>query len=45
MRRKQDLVSRVRRAQFWYEVRLFLLVSAIVIIPFGLAVWVILEWF
>ena len=36
--------SKVDRAMFWYEVRLYIKVALIVGIPFALALWMLLEW-
>jgi len=36
--------SKLDRAMFWYEVRLYIKVALIVGIPFSLALWAILDW-
>lgn len=36
-------VSKIERARFWYEVRLYLMVAAILAIPMALAIWMIVE--
>lgn len=34
----------INRARFWYEVRLYLKVLAILAIPSALGLWALLEW-
>lgn len=34
----------VKRAQFWYEFKLYLKVTAILLIPTALALWALMEW-
>jgi hypothetical protein len=43
---KQTAVRRsdVDRAMFWYEVRLYLKVAGIVLVPFALVLWAMLKF-
>lgn len=36
---------KVRQAQFWYSVRLYLKVALIIGVPFSLIVWALVETF
>lgn len=42
-RRVAVSVKDIERARFWYEVRLYLKVLAILAIPTALALWLVLE--
>lgn len=44
-RRVAVRVSDVDRARFWYEVRIYLKVVGILLIPTALAVWLLIEAF
>ena len=37
-------VCDIERARFWYDVRLYLKVIAIMSLPTALALWALMEW-